>query len=1146
MKSLININLFNEMSILIKRSITLLLGSFFKPFHWVKVHTGFSMISLLSVILFSPNVAGQITSNDSCHNALPFCGSGLYSFAAGVSPGFGSDAQSGPDYGCLSSQPNPAWYFMEISTSGNIIIQMQSTPLRDIDFICWGPYTSPTSGCSTGLTTGKIVDCSYSSSSIEVCSIPNSIAGSFYMLCITNYSNLACNITFSQTNFGDPGAGSTNCDIVKYCSITSLSATPGSCNPVSGKFNVSGVIEFANNPTAGQLTITDVTAIPPISQTFSAPFTSPKSYLLSNIPCDGLVHTLSAAFSDSASCTYSRIYTASSTSCPQAVISGGGSICNNGTDQAIVTINFTQGSPPFNFTYALNGIPKPPISNYSGPFPFQLSTSVPGAYTLVSISNAFCPGAVSGSAVVVLNSLPVPTITGPGTVCSGSVGNIYTTEPGMTNYVWNVSPGGLITSGGTVSSNTATISWNTPGAKSVMVGYTNATMCTSATQTVYAVTVHPLLPASVGITAVPPGAICSGTSVTFTATPTNGGTAPTYQWKNGGVNVPGATGPVYTTSSLINADVITAEMISDATPCLTNSPATSNSITTVILQAPSPTIAGVDPTCAGTTTNLYSTQPGMTNYSWSISAGGNITSGGSSADDTVTVSWLTSGSQSVSVNYTSGNGCPAALPSIFPVVVKPKPSVINLQRSYSICSNTAPNITLQSSILPASFSWTTGTVTGNLTGYSNGSGNVLNQVLTNNGAMTGTVTYSVTPVADGCSGDTVNFNVSVNPSPVVSFLPPNPSICSGQTATISLLSSTPGTTFAWTPVSFTPLMTGQLSGFGPVLIQTLTNPQPIPGTVVYTIQPTVNGCNGTPGTLTINVNPLPTVSIIACNDLNTTKNARKIILKGGRPIGQGGQFTGIGVSEINPGVFAFDPMDAGVIPSFAGTDYTVTYRYTNSFGCYNEDSRKIKVFLSNAAQGCPGIIKDVRDNSTYTTFLTGSGATTRCWMEENLNYGTALLNTQSDPQRDNCIVEKYCANNQAVQCAVSGGFYQWDELLQYTNVEGSQGICPPGWHVPSEQDWEDLLNDNQGASLAGDLLKNPIAANGFHGMMSGMQYLDQQWSFDTGITRGSMFWTSTSTNSFSAIARGINSTNQSVSFYVSSRANAFNVRCVKD
>ena len=63
-----------------------------------------------------------------------------------------------------------------------------------------------------------------------------------------------------------------------------------------------------------------------------------------------------------------------------------------------------------------------------------------------------------------------PTLTGSEFACVGIGGYIYTTDPGMTGYVWLVT-GGDITSGGTSTSSTVTVTWTTPGPQSVSVTY---------------------------------------------------------------------------------------------------------------------------------------------------------------------------------------------------------------------------------------------------------------------------------------------------------------------------------------------------------------------------------------------------------------------------------------------------------------------------------------------------------------------------------------------------------------------------------------------------------------------------------------------------------------------------------------------------
>ena len=147
--------------------------------------------------------------NNTCANADPFCtDNGLYQFPAGVNAGSG---ESGPDYNCLYTTPNPAWYYMRILNPGNIDIYMYSTPSVDIDFCCWGPFTDPTSPCPNGLTADKVVSCSYSAQPTEHCLIPASAqTGEYYIMVITNYSNQTCNISFSKQS----GTGTTDCGIL--------------------------------------------------------------------------------------------------------------------------------------------------------------------------------------------------------------------------------------------------------------------------------------------------------------------------------------------------------------------------------------------------------------------------------------------------------------------------------------------------------------------------------------------------------------------------------------------------------------------------------------------------------------------------------------------------------------------------------------------------------------------------------------------------------------------------------------------------------------------------------------------------------------------------------------------------------------------
>ncbi len=113
---------------------------------------------------------------------------------------------------------------------------------------------------------------------------------------------------------------------------------------------------------------------------------------------------------------------------------------------------------------------------------------------------------------VTVNPLPVPTLTGPATACLNEPGNVYTTQAGMSNYVWTVS-GGTITSGGGPLDFTATITWTATGARNVRVSYTNANGCVAASATVFIVTVNALPAVNAGTDATIP----NGTSTTLNA-----------------------------------------------------------------------------------------------------------------------------------------------------------------------------------------------------------------------------------------------------------------------------------------------------------------------------------------------------------------------------------------------------------------------------------------------------------------------------------------------------------------------------------------------------------------------------------------------------------------------------------------------------
>ena len=174
----------------------------------------------------------------------------------------------------------------------------------------------------------------------------------------------------------------------------------------------------------------------------------------------------------------------------------------------------------------------------------------------------------------------------------------------------------------------------------------------------------------------------------------------------------------------------------------------------------------------------------------------------------------------------------------------------------------------------------------------------------------------------------------------------------------------------------------------------------------------------------------------------------------------------------------------------------------------------------------------------------------QCWMQENLRFGTPL-EPQSKPQTDNCLNEKYCLSSDP-NCTAYGCLYQWDELLAYGATSQNQGLCPPGWHVPTESEFQTMINTiSTGMTppadgIAGSFVKDTIRSPGFYALTKGIYYINNSWAFTSGSLTGTMYWTSTFSGADRAIARGVNLINPSTSKYSGSRGNAFSARCLKD
>jgi hypothetical protein len=156
--------------------------------------------------------------------------------------------------------------------------------------------------------------------------------------------------------------------------------------------------------------------------------------------------------------------------------------------------------------------------------------------------------------------------------------------------------------------------------------------------------------------------ICEGQSVTFTA---GGGSQ--YNFSINGSSVQNGSTFTYITTALSNDDNIHV-VVTNSSGCTD----ISSTITMTVHSLPSPTLTGTQTVCTDAV-ETYNSDTGMANYVWSVSGGGTISGGGSGSDDYVTITWTTTGSQNVSVNYEDTNGCSATLPSEISVEVYRRP-----------------------------------------------------------------------------------------------------------------------------------------------------------------------------------------------------------------------------------------------------------------------------------------------------------------------------------------------------------------------------------------------------------------------------------------------------------------------------------------
>jgi uncharacterized protein (TIGR02145 family) len=242
-----------------------------------------------------------------------------------------------------------------------------------------------------------------------------------------------------------------------------------------------------------------------------------------------------------------------------------------------------------------------------------------------------------------------------------------------------------------------------------------------------------------------------------------------------------------------------------------------------------------------------------------------------------------------------------------------------------------------------------------------------------------------------------------------------------------------------------------------------------------------------------------------------------------------------------------------------GTDsaYTLVWTITATCGT-SRDTVKLR-FPVPVATPCGQAVTYVGES--YPTVRIG----TQCWFAKNLNVGS-MINGSSN-QTNNSSLEKYCYNNIPANCTTYGGLYQWAEAVQYQNGASNtttvpiafagnvRGICPTGWHLPSDAEWMTLENALGGSITAETALKatsgwlnlngNGNNSSGFNALPSGLIKTNGLF-YDKGYFTG--FWSSSEYEATLANNRSLASFTSGFNqnYFGSNKPLGFSVRCIRD
>jgi len=238
----------------------------------------------------------------------------------------------------------------------------------------------------------------------------------------------------------------------------------------------------------------------------------------------------------------------------------------------------------------------------------------------------------------------------------------------------------------------------------------------------------------------------------------------------------------------------------------------------------------------------------------------------------------------------------------------------------------------------------------------------------------------------------------------------------------------------------------------------------------------------------------------------------------------------------------------------------IVWNGSASFPNFYDEQTRIRI-TATPEFTCGDQITDI-DGNIYNTVLIG----TQCWMKENLKVST---------DADGNAITRYCYDNDPLNCEAYGGLYTWTTAINGSESSNSipsgvQGICPDGWHMPSDAEWTALTDYTssqsefwcdgnssyigkalasttnwQSSDIECTIGNDPVSNNGtgFSGLPGGFRADDGSFG---DLNSGGGWWTSTEFNQTGSWDRRINYLYPEVYPYPYYKGLGFSVRCVLD